>query len=103
MAKSGGQPGNNNAGIGRTIRDAINYELAAIGREIDGDEPAIKKGMRAIVQPIIQQATEGNISAFKEIADRVDGKPAQALDLSGEVGVPLSGTVKFVKSDKPDD
>ena len=102
MAERGGQPGNNNAGVGRTIRDAINYELAAIGREIKGDDPAIKKGMRAIVQPIVQQATEGNIGAFKEIADRVDGKPAQAIEMAGELNIPVSGTVSFVKGGDED-
>ena len=98
MAESGGQPGNNNAGIGRTIRDAINYELAAIGRKIEGDDPAIKKGMRAIVGPQVKAALEGNIHAFKEIADRIDGKPAQSLTMDGELHIPHSGTVKLVKS-----
>ena len=102
MSDRGGQPGNNNAGVGRTIRDAINYELAAIGRKIEGDDPAIKKGMRAIVGPQIQAALEGNISAFKEIADRIDGKPAQSLTMDGELHIPLSGTVNFVKSSKDD-
>ena len=96
MASRGGQEGNNNAGIGRTIRDALNYELAAIGREIKGDDPAIKKGMRAIVKPVIQSAQEGNIHAFKEIADRIDGKAPQSLDIGGELSIPISGTVNFV-------
>ena len=98
MAKTGGQPGNNNAGEGRAIRDAINYELAAIGRKIDGSDPAIKKGMRALVKPLVASAQEGNIAAFKEIADRVDGKPTQALEIGGELNIPMSGTVKLVKS-----
>jgi len=90
--------GNNNAGNGASIRDAIRYEVARIGRELPGDEVALKKGLRAIAAPIIEKAKDGDMTAFKEIADRMDGKPAQSVDLSGEVGIPLSGTVKFVKS-----
>ena len=102
MAERGGQPGNNNAGVGRTIRDAINHELAAIGQKIDGSDPAIKKGMRAIVGPQVQAALDGNIAAFKEIADRIDGKPAQAITMDGELSIPMTGTVNFVNSRKDD-
>ena len=101
MKNRGGQPGNDNPAKGKSVRDAINHKLAEIGRNIPGDEAALKKGMRAIVGPQIEAALEGNIAAFKEIADRVDGKAAQSLDLAGEVSLPVSGQVTFVsKSEK---
>lgn len=101
MSNRGGQPGNKSSANAKSIRDAINYKLAEIGRNMPGDEAALKKGMRAIVGPQIEAALGGNIAAFKEIADRVDGKAAQSLDLAGEVSVPVSGQVTFVsKSEK---
>jgi len=93
----GGTKGNKNSTTAASVRDAIRYEIAKIGRNIPGDEVALKKGLRAIAAPQVASAVQGDASAFKEIADRLDGKPAQSVDLSGEVGVPLSGTVKLVK------
>ena len=91
-------PGNKNPTTGKEIRDAIRYEVAKIGRTIEGDEPALKKGMRKVAAPLVAQAIDGNPQAFKEIADRIDGKAPQSIDLSGELEIPLSGVVKFVKS-----
>ena len=96
--KSGGQPDNNNAGIGKEFRDALRYEIAAIGRELDGDEAALLKGMRAIAKPMAAAARNGELSAVNAVADRIDGKAPQSIDLSGELEIPLSGVVKFVKS-----
>ena len=96
--KSGGQPGNNNSGVGKEFRDALRYEIAKIGRELDGDEAAMLKGMRAVAKPLAISAAGGSIPAVNAIADRIDGKAPQSIDLSGEIEIPLSGTVKFVKS-----
>ena len=52
-------------------------ELAAAG----GDH----KALRAIAQGLIEKATEGDVAAIKEIADRLDGKPAQPTEMSGRL------------------
>jgi hypothetical protein len=96
----GAPHGNKNSTNAASLRDAIRYELAKVGRELEGDEPALKKGMRAIAEPQVKAALAGELSAFRELSDRIDGKPAQSVDLSGEVNLPLSGTVKFVGSDE---
>lgn len=37
------------------------------------------KKLRALAEKIIDKALEGDVAALKEIGDRMDGKPAQAL------------------------
>ena len=96
-----GQKGNKNSANGKEIRDAIRHEIARIGREIEGDEPALKKGMRKIAAPLVANAIEGNPQAFREIADRVDGKAPQAVEVEANVGL-VSGTVTFRGMDDPD-
>ena len=84
----GGAPqGNKNGQRGTDWRDAIRYELARIGREVDGDDPAYKKGLRKCAQEFIKAAQEGEGWALKELGDRMDGKPAQAIEATGDLTV----------------
>lgn len=97
----GGQPGNKNGARGCAARDALRYELAALGRKIrekDGVEPnedtgepdtALMIGLRAVKRMEIRAAMSGNISAIKEISDRLDGKTRQAMELTGADGDPI--------------
>lgn len=115
MAESGGQPGNTNARRGSEWRDAIRYELAALGRKArekrkdadeveDGDDdPAFELGLRVIAKKCISQAAM-SLAAVKEIGDRIDGKVPQALELAGEGGKPIdiAWTVNVVKPDHAD-
>ncbi len=39
------------------------------------------------------------MAALKEIGDRLDGKPAQAVELGGKDGEDLSFVITFVKPD----
>jgi hypothetical protein len=50
-------------------------ELAAIGED--------SKALRQIARSLIAAASEGKMDAIKEIGDRMDGKPAQAI-IGGE-------------------
>ena len=93
-----GTIGNTNATTGKEWRDALRYEIAKIGRKAKGDDASLLKGMRKCAAPVVKAAIAGELSAGKEIADRIDGKAPQSIDLSGSVEIPLSGTVKFVKS-----
>lgn len=45
--------------------------------------------LRAIAERLYDKAAEGDIQAAKEIGDRLDGKSAQALMLSGADGGPV--------------
>lgn len=61
--------GNKNATKNRPWADAVNRALLAN----DGQK------LRALADKLIDRALEGDVSALKEIGDRVDGKPAQML------------------------
>lgn len=78
-----------NANSGRKqekpFRDALRMELAAAGE--DG------KALRKIARALIDKAGEGDMQAIKEIADRVDGKVAQAV-VGDEDGGPLQVIIR---------
>lgn len=54
-------------------------ELAAVGAD--------QKALRAIARKLIAQAESGDMQAVKEIADRMDGKPAQSVEMSGGLAI----------------
>lgn len=59
----------------KIIRDALLLEL---NRMSDDDGKKVKKVNR-IVHKLVNCAIEGKIDAIKEIFDRVEGRPAQAI------------------------
>lgn len=65
--------GNQNSGRKqeKPFRDALRMELAAAGDD--------SKALRLIAQKLIEKASEGDMQAIKELADRTDGKVAQAI------------------------
>jgi len=70
---SGAPKGNQNARRAKELRDALNYALNNF------ENSAIKKGqaLRALGNKLVEMGLDGNLAAIKEIADRIDGKPAQ--------------------------
>ena len=67
----------------KPFRDALRMELATL------DESDFRS-LRGLARKLLQSAAEGDnsLAAIKEIADRLDGKPAQAVEMSG--GLALS-------------
>jgi hypothetical protein len=65
----------------KPFREALRMELAAAGED--------NKVLRAIARNLIADAQkpENALAAIREIADRLDGKPAQAV-IGGEEGDP---------------
>ena len=45
-----------------------------------------KAKLRVIADKLVESAVQGDIQAIKEVADRLDGKPAQAVQHGGESG-----------------
>lgn len=66
----------------KILRDALILEL---NREDIEDGKKIKKISR-VVHKLVSAAIEGEVAAIKEIFDRVEGKPMQAVELNGEIG-----------------
>lgn len=78
MANKGAPRGNQNAKRGTAWRDAVRRALA---RD--------KTALNDIAERLITMARDGDLAAIKELGDRLDGKPAQAHELSGPDGGPV--------------
>jgi hypothetical protein len=78
------------------LRDALILELAQEAPDADG-APTPK--LRLLARKLIDDAIAGNLPAAKEIADRVDGRPAQAV-LGDAGGEPVQHWIGWVPSDK---
>lgn len=70
---------------------------AAIERALD--KRALRKGHKSraealdeLAEQLLIQCEDGSLMAIKELADRLDGKPAQAVALSGDEDNPLAFT-----------
>jgi hypothetical protein len=60
----------------KIYREALRLELADMSEGVD-----LKK-LRQIARAHIEKAASGDMQAIKELADRLDGRPGQNLDLS---------------------
>ena len=76
-----GNPGGRRAEkpITDAIRMALSEEHADTG----------KKKLRVLAQKLVDEAIDGNVQAMKEVADRMEGKPAQSKELTGDPEAPL--------------
>lgn len=88
--------GNTNAAKGRRWQDALNKALA----RYQDPKRDIKAGeaLDEIAFIVVSRALEGDRDAINEIANRLDGKPAQALTLTGDEDNPVqyNHTVRFI-------
>ena len=55
----------------KPFADALRMEICA------GNDP---RQLRAIARKLLERALEGDLQAIREIADRLDGKPAQVIE-----------------------
>lgn len=75
----GAPVGNKNATKNKVWEDTLRRALLA--------EDGVK--LRSIAEKLIERAEAGDVSALKEIGDRLDGKPAQQIQLSGDEDNPV--------------
>lgn len=89
MAKVGAPKGNTNAASGRECRAAL---LHVLKNKTFGK---VKKAqaLRAICEKLVTKAIDGDMTAIREVMDRVDGKPPQAL--TGDDGGPVEAKIKI--------
>lgn len=92
--------GNQYAKKGRAWADALNRALKQYN---DGD---VRTGdaLRRIANKVIEKALEGEDRAIQEIGDRLDGRPAQSVAVTGEEGGPIEQkwTIEVVSAKRPD-
>ncbi len=87
-----GKAGRSGKRLDKVFRDSLMLSIM----EAEGD----KKKLRKITDALVKKAAEGDVQSIKECADRLDGKPAQALEHQGADGGPI--IFKTVYEDKPD-
>lgn len=68
----------------KPFRDALRMEAALL--ESGEESPAPKGSLRYIARQLLIRAGEDTPSA-KEVGDRFDGKPAQAVEMSGSLAL----------------
>lgn len=67
----------------KSFANMLNIELKqVIGTDLDGSN--ITK-LRKIAETLVSKAIDGEGWAIKEVADRIDGKPMQQVEISGEL------------------
>ena len=80
-------------------RDAL---IRAIARR--GGQGGVDEGLNLIADQVVGAAESGDKDAWKEIGDRIDGKPKQQTEHSGPDGgaIPVGIDVRFIDAKRSD-
>lgn len=70
------QKGNRIAAKDKACAEALRLAFYADNRAL----------LRKMAQKLAEKAADGDLGAAKEVMDRLDGKPAQSLELTGDIG-----------------
>ncbi len=74
--------GNQNAAQGKRFKLAVQAALQRKGKDQ-------WEALTDVAEKLVDEALNGNMAAIKEVADRIEGKPAQQVELTGADGGPL--------------
>lgn len=85
----GGQPGNQNATKGARWSDAINRALEKRSRA------AQINALDELAEQLLLKCDEGDISALKELGDRLDGKAHQSISGPEGGAIPVGIQVSY--------
>lgn len=87
--------GNKNGENGKRFRLALER---AIAEQSKGQDKWL--ALVDVAKKLVEEANNGNISAIKEVADRLDGKSAQAVAVTGaDGGALVIQVLKFADTD----
>src|ERR1700730_3217041 len=86
---------------GRSTDKPFREALMLAVRERVDDKKGSPHKLRALAETLVAAALAGDVSAIKEIGDRLDGKPHQSVDqtLTGANGLPLVPALNVTISD----
>lgn len=79
-----GQSGNPEGAGSKGRRFARILERAMIQEESKAEE---QQRLRMGIEKALDKAAEGDLPSITFLADRLDGKPAQSVELSGDIGL----------------
>lgn len=92
MAERGAQPGNQNAVRGKKWREAI---LRALARKAGSVDEGLDSAADKLVALMIEGEPADRRWAIDHAADRIDGKPAQAIVGGDEGDNPIKSVIEF--------
>jgi hypothetical protein len=86
------QPGQsgNAGGRPRSLVASVSEELRRLLRSECPEDPQRRTWVEVIAEKLCSMALEGNVQAINEIGDRTEGRPSQALSVSGGLDVQMS-------------
>ena len=91
---AGAPIGNTNSAVGKQGRYALELALRHYEPGKEFEDVEVVSTIRTLVRmwwPIIKKAMEeGDLAAMKEINDRLDGRAAQSLTISGDEDNPIA-------------
>ena len=90
---AGAPLGNKNATKNKPWRDAINWAL----ENHENSQTERAQALRDIATKLIDQALQGDLVAMKELGDRVEGKAAQSVELSGALAATDMTTEELIE------
>ena len=60
---------------------------AALRRELEANGGLVRPKIERLAKKAIKMALDGDMRAMEFVADRLDGKPVQAIEVSGQVAI----------------
>lgn len=84
---AGAPKGNQNANKGKRWRSAIERALSKRAEKLG--LAAAQDALDDLAEKFLESVALGDLAAFKEFGDRIDGKPAQSVTVSGDEDAPL--------------
>lgn len=96
----GAPVGNDNRAKQYRIKSTLEAVLARRTASRSDGVDALEQACEAI----LDKANDGDVAAFREVADRLDGKPSQAVDLGSDPNRPMVHKVvrEIVRPENPD-
>jgi len=76
----------------------------AVNEPIDPKDKKGRRKLRALADKLVEKALDGDTQAINHIADRLDGKPSQAINVGGQEDNPIESkvTIEFVNVARKD-
>lgn len=96
---AGAPQGNRNGAKGKDWQDALRKAMI----QYESKERGVEQGqaLYRIATKVVEQAIDGDPVAWQEIGNRLDGKPAQSVQLSGDEDKPLFTAIKMLVINNP--
>jgi hypothetical protein len=80
-----GDPSPNPGGRPRSLASQLSTELRKLLRSECPNDATQRNWAEVLAEKMCKLALKGSVYAFSEIADRTEGRPAQAIQLSGSL------------------